>query len=400
MTTDLAQSITAPVGADATAEAEREVARVRSGFVNTLVHDIRLPLASILALLELFDSKLAARESFDGEDRDLLLSAVAQGARLRRLVDDLLEVTQYKERPLALEPQRVDTATLLTELIEPVRGEAALRGVEIKLQLQPGTPALEADARQAGRALTNMLMCALGATSDGGTLGVEAQGLTGTRRGDEGRSYVIVNFTDTSDGIPAEELPYVFDSFWQPADGRRQTGGCGLRLAIAKRVAAAHGGNVAVRSQRGVGATYSIVLPAHVERAQETQAAQRVLIVEDTPDLMVLLGKLVERMGYVALTAANAARAFELLEAEPRVDLLVTDWAMPEVSGGELIATLRRDPRWRDLPAIVLTGHDTVEQEAAAAGCDRFLVKPVLRDELQDAISELLASRAEQVKSN
>lgn len=251
--------------ADVTAETEHELGRMRNGFVSTLVHDIRLPLAGILALLELFDSKLTAREPFDVEDRELLLSAVGQGARLRRLLDDLLEVAQHHERPLALDPQPVNTAALLDELIEQQRGEAALRGIDIKLQVHPNTPPLAVDARQVRRALAHMLTCALGATRDGGTVACEAQTIAGTRRGDEGRTFVIVQFTDASDGIPAEELPYVFDSFWQPADGRRHAGGCGVRLAIAKRVAAAHGGNVAVRSQRGVGATYSILLPAHVK---------------------------------------------------------------------------------------------------------------------------------------
>ncbi|HEX8179300.1 MAG TPA: hybrid sensor histidine kinase/response regulator [Pyrinomonadaceae bacterium] len=391
--TDSLESSPVRAQADTVVEAERELARVRSGFVSTLIHDVRLPLASILALLELFDTKLSAREPFDVEDRELLLSAVAQGARLRRLVDDLLEVAQQQERPLALEPEQLDTNALLEELIAPVRGEAALRGVEVNLHVPAGTPPLAGDARQVRRALAHVLACALDATRDGGAVGIEAQGITGTRRGDEGRSFVIINFTDTSDGISAEELPYVFDSFWQPADGRRHAGGCGVRLAIAKRVAAAHGGNVAVRSQRGVGATYSILLPAHTERAEPAAQTRRVLIVEDTSDLRVLLGKLVERMGYEAVTADSAAHALALLEREPRIDLLLTDWAMPEVSGGELITKLKCDPRWRNLPSIVLTGHDSVVAEAAAAGCDRFLVKPVLRDELQETIAELLASK-------
>ncbi len=390
MNTDTLELSPAHGPADTATETARELARLKSGFVNTLVHEIRLPLASILALLELFDSKLSAREAFDVEDRDLLLSAVGQGARLRRLVDDLLEVAQQQERPLPLKPEQLDTNALLAVLIEPLRGEAALRGIEIKLQLHAGTPPLDVDARQARRALGHILACALGATRDGGDVVVAAQGIAGTRRGDEGRQFVIINVSDTSDGIPAEELPFVFDSFWRPTDGNRHAGGCGVRLAIAKRVAAAHGGNVAVRSQRSIGATYSILLPAHVERAEQASTKRRVLIVEDTPDLLTLLGKLVERMGYEVLTADNATHARELLERGPRVDLLLTDWSMPEVSGCELITALKADPRWRTLPTIVLTGHDAVADDAAAAGCDRFLVKPILRDELQQTISELL----------
>jgi two-component system, NarL family, capsular synthesis sensor histidine kinase RcsC len=394
MKTEMSESSPARVRLDV--EAERELARLKRGFVNTLVHDVRLPLASILALLEHFDGKLSAREQFDVEDRELLLSAVAQATRIRRLIDDLLEVAQQQERPLELALAPTETHALLTELAESFRGEAALRGVEIKVQTHADTPSLLADVRQLSRALAHLLSCALAATHDGGVVQIEAQGISGTRKGDEGRQFVIINVSDTSEGIPPEELPYVFDSFWQSAEQQRCGGGRSVGLAVAKRIAAAHGGNVAVRSQRGVGATYSIVLPAHVEQAPMMRATARVLIVEDTPDLLVLLGKLVERMGYDALTVSSAARALELLAREAQIDLLLTDWAMPEVSGGELIATLRREPRWRDLPTIVLTGHDDAERDAAVAGCDRFLVKPVLRDELQQAIAELLTRKSAQ----
>ena len=113
--------------------------------------------------------------------------------------------------------------------------------------------------------------------------------------------------------------------------------------------------------------------------------------------LMSAFVEILLREGYEAVTVASAALALELLAREPQIDLLLTDWAMPEVSGGELIATLRSEPRWRELPTIVLTGHDDVARDAAAVGCDRFLVKPILRDELQQAIAELLAQKSAQM---
>jgi CheY-like chemotaxis protein len=87
----------------------------------------------------------------------------------------------------------------------------------------------------------------------------------------------------------------------------------------------------------------------------------------------------------------SAHAALKIL-AEHRIDLLLTDWSMPGMDGGELIATLKCDAGLRDIPTIVLTGHDTDTErhDALAAGCDRFLVKPVRRDVLQRVISELL----------
>lgn len=373
-------------------ETEREITRLKSGFVNTLVRDIRFPLTSVLGVLELFESKLQAREPFDMEDRQLLGSALENGDRMRRLLDDHLEVAQQQDRPLTLKLEDLNVAGLLEEVAEPLRGEAALRGVELNVNVSSRLLMMQVDVRQARRALCHLLTVALDATPDGGIIQIEAQTITGTRVGDEGRRLVVINVTDTGKGIPAEEVPYVFDAFWQAKDQRANVVR-GVGLAIAKRIAAAHGGNVSVRSQVGIGTTYSIILPASRQATNEER--QRILIVDDVPEILLLLSKLVARMGYRVETAPCADEALAILR-ERDVDLLLTDWSMPGMNGGELITTLKRDDRLSQIPTIVLTGHDTdVERrEARAAGCDRFLVKPIKRDELQRVISELLATTA------
>lgn len=372
-------------------EAEREIERLKSGFLNTLVRDIRLPLTSVLGLLELFESKLQAREPFDMEDRQLLNAAIENGDRMRHLLDDHLEIAQQHDRPLALEPETVPVKQLLEEITEPFRGEAALRGVELNIQVGAGKLEMLVDRRQTRRALCHLLTAALAATPDGGAITIDARSIIGTRASDEGRQFIVVNLSDSSEGIPVEEVPFVFDAFWQAADPRANTGR-GLGLAIAKRIAAAHGGNVSVRSQRGTGTTYSLVLP--VGERQATSDQQRILIVDDVPELLLLLRKLVARMGYQVEIASGASAALEILRGK-KVDLLLTDWAMPEMNGGELIATLKMDEALRHIPTIILTGHDTERErdEAKAIGCDRFLVKPVKRDELQRVILELLPAQ-------
>lgn len=371
-------------------ETEREITRLKSGFVNTLVRDIRFPLTSVLGLLELFESKLQAREPFDMEDRQLLGSALENGDRMRRLLDDHLEIAQQQDRPLTLKVEDVNVAGLLEEVAEPLRGEAALRGVELNVNVATRLLMMQVDVRQARRALCHILTVALDATPDGGIIQIEAQTVTGTRVGDEGRRLVVINVSDTGKGIPAEEVPFVFDAFWQAKD-QRTNFVRGVGLAIAKRIAAAHGGNVSVRSQVSVGTTYSIILPA--SRPVAGGEHQRILIVDDVPEILLLLSKLVARMGYQVETAPCADEALSILR-EKEVDLLLTDWSMPGMNGGELITALKRDESLSQIPTIVLTGHDTdIERsEARAAGCDRFLVKPIKRDELQRVIAELLST--------
>jgi signal transduction histidine kinase/CheY-like chemotaxis protein len=372
-------------------ESLREMERLKSGFVNTLVRDIRLPLTSVLGLLELFESKLQAREAFDLEDRQLLNNAIENGDRMRHLLDDHLEIARQHEQPLTLSLEEISAEGLLEEVAEPLRGEAALRGVELNINVTAHNLSMRVDARQTRRALCHLLTTALAATSDGGAVNIEAQAIAGTRAGDEGKRFVIISISDSSQGIPPEEVPFVFDAFWQASDNR-SAGFKGIGLAIAKRIAAAHGGNVSVRSQRGRGTVYSLVLPASQQVSMSEM--QRVLIVDDAPELLLLLRKLVARMGYQVEVAGGAIQALEILKAKP-VDLLLTDWSMPEMNGGELIAAMKEREQLRDIPIIVLTGHDTDNERNAAenVGCDRFLVKPVMRDELQRVISQLLPTK-------
>jgi CheY-like chemotaxis protein/nitrogen-specific signal transduction histidine kinase len=387
-----AQAILLRTRLDIVNESLREVERLKSGFVNTLVRDIRLPLTSVLGLLELFESKLQAREPFDLEDRQLLNNAIENGGRMRHFLDDHLEIARQHEQPLALNFEEVSAEGLLEEVAEPLRGEAALRGVELNISVGVRDLSMRVDSRQTRRALCHLLTTALAATSDGGAVNIEAQTIMGTRIGDEGKRFVIISISDSSQGIPPEEIPFVFDAFWQASDNRN-AGFKGIGLAIAKRIAAAHGGNVSVRSQRGRGTVYSLVLPASAQVS--SLEMRRILIVDDAPELLLLLRKLVARMGYQVEIASGPTEALRILGAK-QIDLLLTDWSMPEMNGGELIAALKADERLRDIPTIVLTGHDTDnERDAAqAAGCNRFLVKPVMRDELQRIINELLPDLA------
>jgi CheY-like chemotaxis protein len=382
-------SVFAEVRLDNLTDAQREIERLKGSFLDTLVRDIRLPLTSVLGLLELFESKLQAREPFDMEDRQLLNSALEHGDRIRRLLDDHLEVAQQHERPLGLQLEMVGAEGLLEEVTEPLRAEAALRGVELNVRVTPPSLKMRADVRQTKRALCHLLTAALSATPDGGQVKIEAQAITGTRMGDDGRRFVVINVIDSGEGIPAEELPFIFDAFWQASGTHASAGARGVGLAIAKRIAASHGGNVSVRSKLGAGTVYTIILPT--EQPEESADTRRILIVEDAPELLLLLRKLVQRMGYAVETASGARVALDVL-ALKEVDLVLTDWAMPEMNGGELISALKRDERLSRIPTIVLTGHDTdtERKDALTAGCDRFLVKPVKRDELQRVINELL----------
>src|SRR5918912_877409 len=116
-------------------DTRREIEQLKSSFTETLVRDVRLPLTSVLGLLELFESKLQAREPFDMEDRQLLTTAIENSDRMRHLLDDHLEIARQHEQPLTLTMEDAQVALILEEVAEPLRGEAALRGVEMNINV-------------------------------------------------------------------------------------------------------------------------------------------------------------------------------------------------------------------------------------------------------------------------
>jgi two-component system phosphate regulon sensor histidine kinase PhoR len=249
---------------------DREIERLKSGFINTLVRDIRLPLSGVVSALELLHEKLQARDQFDSSDRQLLNIGLEHGDRICHLVDDLLEVARQDDRPLTLDLEIVEVTRLVELAAEPVRGEAALRGVGLDILALAATTLLAIDLKQTRRALTHLLTAALAATPDGGTVSITSSGITSTQGPHECLPFVVLNISDSGDGIPPEQVPFIFDAFWQAAESRTAAGRS-VGLSIAKRIARAHGGNVAVTSQPEKGTVYSIMLPA-VEPGAESDS--------------------------------------------------------------------------------------------------------------------------------
>jgi CheY-like chemotaxis protein len=215
----------------------------------------------------------------------------------------------------------------------------------------------------------------------------------------DGQASVIVE--DTGIGIAPEFLPHVFESFRQ-ADGSttRQHGGLGLGLAIVRALARMHDGHVRAESDGiGKGARFILTLPCEVEscgqpevRAYEAPHSElkSVLVVEDSPDTLLLLNVLFENRGCRVLTAESASEALEIAERETP-DIIISDIGMPEMSGYELLKSLRRLPGMANIPALAITGYATEEdrQRALHAGFTAHIAKPVDPDELFALVQRL-----------
>jgi CheY-like chemotaxis protein len=237
-----------------------------------------------------------------------------------------------------------------------------------------------------------------------------------------GHAELIV--TDTGSGISADFLPHVFDRFRQGESvTTRRQGGLGLGLAIVSNLVKMHGGTVEATSDgEGMGATFTVKLPLAVGESAEVPAAKNdgksseqlgaldgvwIMVVDDDSDALEMMRAVLEGSGARVTTCGSCEEALAIFTEKataslksPLPEILVTDIAMPNQDGFDLIRAVRRLPleRGGNVPAIALTAYTTEEARAQvlAEGFQMHLAKPMHLEELVDAVSKLCSDRNNQ----
>ena len=220
---------------------------LRRELVANVAHELRTPLAGLEGYLEgLGDGVFAPTP-------ETLARMRAETARLRRLVEDLTELSQLESGRWRLERRPVRVAQVVEAIEDALRPQFERKGVGLDVAVAEGLPPVPGDADRLGQVLTNLLANALRFTPPGGRVTVEAWGE---------RDAVRLAVSDTGSGIAPEDLPHVFERFYRADRARAQaTGGSGIGLAIVKHIVEAHGGTVAVRSAPGRGSRFEVRLP-------------------------------------------------------------------------------------------------------------------------------------------
>ncbi|MBI4186091.1 MAG: HAMP domain-containing protein [Chloroflexi bacterium] len=221
--------------------------RLRRNMVADAAHEIRTPLSNIKGYLE------AIRDGIKKPDADTIRSLGEEAALLSRLVDDLQELSLAEAGELKLVCHVEDVAELTSKAVGTVRDKAVARGVSISVDLPDKLPPVNIDAHRISQVLRNLLENAVTHTPKDGTITVTA--------GQQG-NYVAVSVSDTGEGIPAEDLPNIFERFYRVDKSRaRATGGSGLGLTIVKRLVEAHGGKIEAHSEPGKGSHFTFTIP-------------------------------------------------------------------------------------------------------------------------------------------
>ncbi|MCA9971504.1 MAG: PAS domain-containing protein [Anaerolineales bacterium] len=229
---------------------QQQLAQMKNEFVHTVSHDLKNPIGTVLLAAEL----LPAAGPLNVQQADLQQRITRTAHYMNALVTDLLDLGKL-DAGLGLEPAPLDLAALLHEVLDALQPKAAAKSITLDTHL-PDACKLIADAKRLRQLFLNLVGNAVKYTPAGG-------GVTVTLRARDGA--VAVDVTDTGIGIPAADLPHIFDKFYRVRGAASaDVEGTGLGLAIAQSIAEAHNGRIAVRSREGEGSTFTVTLPAAV----------------------------------------------------------------------------------------------------------------------------------------
>jgi len=221
--------------------------QLRQNMVADIAHELRTPLSNIKGYLE------ATRDGVVKPDIDTLRKLDEEATLLSRLVDDLQELSLAEANELKLVYHPEDITDLIKQAVATMQAKAMVKEVPISTELADRLPPVNIDSHRIGQVLRNLLENAVTHTATGGTITVEAR---------QQDNFVEVSITDNGEGIPAEELPNIFERFYRVDKSRtRATGGSGLGLTIARRLVEAHGGKLTVQSEPGKGSRFTFTIP-------------------------------------------------------------------------------------------------------------------------------------------
>jgi signal transduction histidine kinase/PleD family two-component response regulator len=410
------------------AEALAEIDRAKTTFFSNISHEFRTPLTLMLGPLE----ELLARPAGDGRaaDRALIDTAHRNGLRLLKLVNSLLDFSRIEAGRMQAYYQPTDLAAFTAELASSFESAVDQAGLRLDIACPPLPEPVHVDRDMWEKIVLNLLSNAFKFTF-AGAIGVEIRCAA-----DGAKAELVVR--DTGTGIPAHELPHLFERFHRIEGAKgRSFEGSGIGLALVQELVRLHGGSIMVDSAPGRGSAFTIAVPfgvahlpqerlgeaspaaagnrarAYVEEALswlprergegEDESAPsrsamddldtatpvpggrggRVLLADDNADMRSYVRRLLRDQGYAVEAVADGAAALAAARRHPP-DLVLSDVMMPGMDGFGLLHALRDDPRLGNIPVLLLSARAGEEAriEGIDAGADDYLTKPFSAREL------------------
>ncbi|MEG4391362.1 diguanylate cyclase [Microcoleus sp. BROC3] len=382
--------------------AQAEANRAKDEFLAIASHELRSPLSAILGWVQ-----LARSRKLNEATTNRALEIIERNARLQnRQIDNLLDLSRLLRGKVRLNVGRVHLPSLIESAIDTLRPAADAKNIRVEKHFDPAVGYILADAERLQQVVWNLLANAIKFTPESAPGLVQIQ-IESTASG------ALIRVSDSGCGIDPKFLPHLFDYF-RPTDScqTKEQNRLGLGLSIVRQLVELHGGTIWARSP-GIaqGATFEVQLPIANKNAPDDRTAaiaqtesrpgsvskplagKQVLVVESSAEIREFLKTGLEAFGAKVTAVGSAGEAMAELE-QSRPDVLVSDMAMPEADGCDLIRRIRAmemSEQRELLPAVALTGGIREEDSASAleAGFQRHLSKPVSANQLVNAIAQL-----------
>ena len=371
-------------------------------FLAILSHELRNPLAAISGSTEL----LASRPDLDRGSRERAQSILGnQIEAMKRLLDDLLDISRLRFGRLALKKQVTLLSLVVEQALDMARPMLARRRHELTTRMPDFPVMLCVDPVRMSQVLCNLLVNAAKYTDEGGHVALSAR---------IELDQCVIDVTDDGRGLDEDALASMFEMFWRSSEfDAAGAHSMGIGLALVRSVVSLHEGSVGATSPGpGQGSTFTIRLPLYLPAGEEPRAParqeeaagpdgngavakpQRIVVADDHEDVAWTLATVLEGAGHEVRTATQGAQVIVLAQ-DFQPDVVVLDIGMPGMSGYEVAERLRAMPRGTDMILVAATGwgSESDRQASASAGFDAHLIKPVSAAELAGAIEGVRSAR-------
>ena len=396
-------------------EALAEIDRAKTAFFSNVSHEFRTPLTLMLGPLE--DLLAGAGSVSEEQNRALIEVAQRNALRLLKLVNSLLDFSRLEAGRARANFEPVDLTALTAELASNFRAVAEKAGLKFEVADDKLDAPVYVDRDMWEKVVLNLLSNAFKFTLEGSIS-------VALRRSADGKAAELT-VSDTGAGIPSDQLPRLFDRFYQVEGQKgRSFEGSGIGLSLVKEIVSLHGGDVEVESQLGGGSSFRVRIPlgiahlppeqvateasaigltstkakAYVEEAlrwidtpavapTESGGLSRILIADDNADMRNYMARLLGDRWTIELVEDGIA-ALNAIKAK-RPDLVLSDVMMPKLDGFGLLKAIRNDAELQDLPVIMLSARagEEARVEGLDAGADDYLTKPFSAREIVARVS-------------
>jgi signal transduction histidine kinase/CheY-like chemotaxis protein len=372
----------------------QHASELKSRFLSNMSHEFRTPLNSIMALSQILLDRLDGNLSAEQEKQVRYISNSAK--ELADLVNDLLDLAKVEAGKVTVRPASFSVTGLFAALrgmLRPLLSQNT--SVNLTFDESEGLPELFSDEAKVSQILRNFISNALKFTERGDISVSAAPGPRGT---------IVFSVSDTGIGIAPEDLERIFQE-WTQIDGKLQRAvkGTGLGLPLSKKFAQLLGGDVLVKSDLGLGSTFSVVIPVNFSGETEIVYAPElkheidskrfpVLVVEDNSETLFVYDKYLKGTRFQPIPAKNIKEARAALQEFKPLAIVLDVLLQQGEHSWDLLRELKHDPSTASIPVLVITVIDN-RDKAKALGADGFHAKPLdriwLLQHLEDAVRKL-----------